>query len=160
MSYVGTAWPGKIFVGRYLSPGALYFNREVRQQGTDLWIQWENCVNSFEKQHTSTCTDWRRDLKRDEARCHVNHDLKEDSTPLKNTLKCPEPMDDISQHSSKGAPLINFLCYCSYMIEICTFKPVKELENYYDILTRACVQPPHHLYMGKNKPFHATVAER
>lgn len=46
-----------VFVGRYLSPGALYFNREVRPQGTDLWIQWENCVNSFEKKHTSTCTD-------------------------------------------------------------------------------------------------------
>ena len=50
-----TSWT--VFVGRYLSPGALDFNGEVRPQGADLWIQWENCVTSFEKTHTSTCTD-------------------------------------------------------------------------------------------------------
>lgn len=46
-----------VCVGRYLSPAALYFSGKVRPQGADLWIQWENCVGSFEKQHPSTCTD-------------------------------------------------------------------------------------------------------
>lgn len=50
-----TSWTG--FVGGYLLPGALYFNREVRPQGTDLLIYWENCVTPFEKRHISTCAD-------------------------------------------------------------------------------------------------------
>lgn len=114
-----------VCVGRYLSPAALYFSREVRPQGTDLWIQWENCVGSFEKQHRSTCTD----LESVKISNMMQPDLmsimtlKRILTLLKDTLKCPEPVDDIGWHSSTAALWIHFLCCCccccSCMMEDC-----------------------------------------
>lgn len=71
-----TIWT--VFVGGYLSPGAFYINREVRPQGTDLWIQWDN-------------------FKHNEAKRMSIVTSKDHHTSFKNTLRLPGPLDDIGQ---------------------------------------------------------------
>lgn len=132
-----TSWT--VFVSGYLSPGDLHFNSEVRPQGTDLWIHWENCVPPFEKRHGSTWTDLEGAEISNTTQPEVLSigPLKNDQTSLENTLKWPE-LVVISQHSPRASILMHSLCYCPHMIEDCLYY-LRELDVYSNGLLCVCV---------------------
>lgn len=145
-----TSWT--VFVGGYLSPGALYFNREVRPQGTDLWIQWGNCVTAFEKKHTSTCTGLEGVEISNMMQPNImsNMTLTDDHASLENTLKGSEPADDIGHlrttflNSSSAIPFsLLQLLYDRGLSVLFKSELAGELGVYSNALSPTCVQPAH-----------------